>query len=120
VVAHVAWQSPSSLPSIYRRYARGQGAFYGKHLRRGDTFIACRALRDLVRAPWLLIRGLISRNRELLALAYGEITGLVPGIMAGLANRDGPGARRSHLRLVGSTRRWAGSCWPIRSWFRRC
>jgi GT2 family glycosyltransferase len=91
IVAHRAWQGSAALPSIYRRYARGQGAFYGKHLRRGDTFIARRALRDVVRAPWLLVRALVGRNRGLLELAYGEITGLVPGIIAGLANRNGPG-----------------------------
>jgi len=86
VVAHVAWQPHSALPSIYRRYARGQGAFYGKHLRRGDLFIARRAARDLVRGPWLVLRGVVSANRELLALAYGETTGLLPGLLAGLRN----------------------------------
>ena len=91
VVAHVAWQPASALPSIYRRYARGQGAFYGKHLRRGDTFIARRAARDLARAPWLLLRGTLTRNTELLALAHGEVTGLVPGLVSGLRN---PGRAR--------------------------
>jgi len=86
VVSHVAWQPASDLPAIYRRYARGQGAFYGKHLRRGDLFIARRVARDLLRAPWLLLRGVLSANRELLALAYGEITGLLPGVLAGLRN----------------------------------
>jgi GT2 family glycosyltransferase len=86
VVAHVGWQPQSALPSIYRRYARGQGAFYGKHLRRGDRFIARRAGRDLSRAPWLVLRGVVGRNRELRALAYGEMTGLLPGLLAGLRN----------------------------------
>jgi GT2 family glycosyltransferase len=86
VVAHVAWQPRSALASIYRRYARGQGAFYGKHLRRGDLFIARRAARDLVRAPWLMLRALVTFNRELLPLAYGEVTGLLPGLLAGLRN----------------------------------
>jgi GT2 family glycosyltransferase len=86
VVAHVGWQPRSALPSIYRRYARGQGAFYGKHLRRGDLFIARRTARDLVRCPWLMLRGVVSANRELLSLAYGEMTGLLPGLFAGLRN----------------------------------
>lgn len=87
VVRHVAWQHPARLVSLYRRYARGQGSFYGKHLRRGDLFIARRALRDLVRAPWLLIRGAVTGNRQLMAMGLGEVSGLLPGLVAGLGNR---------------------------------
>ena len=94
IVSHVGWQPQSALPSIYRRYARGQGAFYGKYLRRGDMFIARRAARDLARCPWLVLRGSLSRNRELRAMAYGELTGLIPGLLAGLRN---PGVVRSAL-----------------------
>jgi GT2 family glycosyltransferase len=100
-VAHVGWQPRSALRSIYRRYARGQGAFYGKYLRRGDRFVARRTARDLARGPWLLFRGITSGNQELLALAYGEITGLLPGVLTGLRNpgkevvaRRGKGVRR--------------------------
>jgi GT2 family glycosyltransferase len=87
VVCHLARHRPEDLPSLYRRYARGQGAFYGKWLRGGDLFIAGRAARDLVRAPWLLFRGLLTRNPELMAMGMGEVTGLLPGIAAGLRNR---------------------------------
>jgi GT2 family glycosyltransferase len=86
VVSHVGWQPPSALPAIYRRYAKGQGAFYGKYLRRGDLFIARRAARDLLRCLWLVMRGFMSRNPELRAMGYGEATGLVPGLLAGLRN----------------------------------
>ena len=48
---------------------------------------ACRAARDLIRAPWLLLRGLATRNVELVSMGRGEVAGLVPGIMAGLRNR---------------------------------
>jgi hypothetical protein len=75
---------------LYRRYARGQGAFYGTWLRRGDRFIAWRAARDLVRAPWLLARGVVTRNTELISMGRGEVAGLLPGIVAGLRN---PGIR---------------------------
>jgi GT2 family glycosyltransferase len=84
VVSHIAGQKTQDLYPIYRRYAYGQGSFYGKHLRRGDALIALRALRDTVRAPWLLLRGLLSRNASLVAMGRGEITGLVPGILVGL------------------------------------
>jgi GT2 family glycosyltransferase len=86
-VGHLARFTRSDLPALYRRYARGQGAFYGKHLRRGDGFIVRRALRDLLRAPWLLFRGLTTGNPELIAMGTGEVTGLPHGILAGLGNR---------------------------------
>jgi GT2 family glycosyltransferase len=82
VVRHVAWQR--DIGPIYRRYARGQGAFYGKFLRRGDRFIARRAARDLLRGPWLLARGLATRNHDLTAMGRGEVAGILPGILAGM------------------------------------
>jgi hypothetical protein len=51
IVSHVAWQARGELNDMYRRYARGQGAFYGKYVRRGDPFILRRMIRDFVRAP---------------------------------------------------------------------
>jgi GT2 family glycosyltransferase len=84
IVFHLAWQANDSLPALYERYARGQGAFYGKHLRRADLFIARRAARDLVRAPWLLLRGLLTGNDRLVAMGRGEVRGLLPGILAGM------------------------------------
>jgi hypothetical protein len=85
-VGHLARFTAADLPALHRRYARGQGAFYGKHLRQGDRFIARRALRDLLRAPWLLLRGLATRNAELIAMGKGEVIGLPRGILAGLRN----------------------------------
>jgi glycosyltransferase involved in cell wall biosynthesis len=84
-VRHVAWQR--DIGPIYRRYARGQGAFYGKFLRRGDRFIARRAARDLLRGPWLLARGLATRNHDLTAMGRGEVAGILPGILAGMRGR---------------------------------
>jgi GT2 family glycosyltransferase len=87
VVSHLARHRADDLAALYRRYARGQGAFYGKWLRRGDRFIARRAARDLARAPWLFVRGVVTGNSELVAMGAGEVRGLLPGIMAGLRNR---------------------------------
>ena len=86
VVQHLARHRVGDLPDLYRRYARGHGAFYGKWLRRGDLFILRRATRDVVRAPWLLARGVLSRNPDLVAMGRGEVLGLLPGILAGLRN----------------------------------
>jgi hypothetical protein len=49
-------------------------------------FIARRAARDLVRSAWLVVRSMVTANQELRALAYGEATGLLPGLLAGLRN----------------------------------
>jgi GT2 family glycosyltransferase len=87
VVAHLAWVDRRLRTSLYRRYARGQGSFYGKHIRGGDPFILMRAVRDMVRAPWLVLRGVVTGNRELLAMGLGELTGLPNGLLAGLRNR---------------------------------
>lgn len=86
VVSHLAWHEADALRALYERYARGQGAFYGKHLRRADLFIARRVVRDLVRVPWLLLRGALSLNDELIAMGLGEMRGLPSGLLAGLRN----------------------------------
>jgi GT2 family glycosyltransferase len=89
VVSHVAWQARHELKDVYRRYARGQGAFYGKYVRRGDPFIVWRAIRDLARSPWLVTRAALTRDPELMAMGVGELTGLPAGIVAGLRNAGG-------------------------------
>jgi hypothetical protein len=99
VVSHVAWQGRGEMKEVYRRYARGQGAFYGKYVRRGDPFIVTRAIRDLVRAPWLVTRAALTRNPELMAMGLGELTGLPAGLLAGLRN-PGHGTVRSSQRAV--------------------
>jgi GT2 family glycosyltransferase len=47
VVFHHDWRDASELDAVYARYARGQGALYGKHLRRGDLYIARFLVRDI-------------------------------------------------------------------------
>jgi GT2 family glycosyltransferase len=86
IVGHLARHRADDLPLLYRRYARGQGAFYGTWIRRGDLFILGRAMRDLIRGPWLLARGWWTRNNELIAMGRGEVAGLLPGIVSGLGN----------------------------------
>jgi GT2 family glycosyltransferase len=98
IVSHLAWQTAETLSALYERYARGQGAFYGKYLRRADLFIARRAARDLVRAPWLLLRGLLTGNGQLVAMGRGEIQGLLPGILAGATNSAPRRSRRDPAR----------------------
>jgi GT2 family glycosyltransferase len=89
-VRHLDWREPDELAMTYRRYARGQGGFYGLYIRRRDWFIARRALRDLVLAPWLLLRGSTSRDPDLLMVARAQIAELLPGIVAGFRSERRP------------------------------
>jgi len=93
IVQHLAWRTAAELALTYRRYARSQGGFYGTYLRRGDRFIMARALFDTARAPWLLLRGAATRNRELIAIGRAYLTELPRGILSGLMAAGTTGAR---------------------------
>ena len=56
VVVHEDWRTPEELDRLYVRYARGEGFFYAKHLRRGDL----RMVYFLARALLWGLRGLAS------------------------------------------------------------
>ena len=52
VVHHRDWRTREELERLYVRYARSQGALYGKHLARGDLRIARFLVRDLRTGLW--------------------------------------------------------------------
>jgi GT2 family glycosyltransferase len=54
VVFHHDWREPEQLERLYVQYARGEGFFYAKHLRRGDL----RMLRFVARSLISALRGL--------------------------------------------------------------
>jgi len=83
-VRHLDWRSPAELAATYRRYARGQGGFYGLYLRQGDWFIVRRTLRDVVRGMWLLGRSKLSRTRDVTQTSGAHLFDLLAGILAGL------------------------------------
>jgi GT2 family glycosyltransferase len=82
-VAHVAWRHRAQVRETYRRYARSQGGFYGHYLRRGDRFIARRIAYELLRAPWLALRGLATGNHDLSNMGRAYLAQLVPGMIDG-------------------------------------
>lgn len=47
VVWHHAWRTPEQMEQLYRDYARGEGVFYGKHLRAGEMRVLRYLLSDL-------------------------------------------------------------------------
>jgi GT2 family glycosyltransferase len=90
VLVHLGWRDAGQRQDLYRRYARAQGFFYGKHIGRGDLFICLRAARDLLRGPLRWTRGIVKGDADMRASGCASTTHLLPGIAAGLW-------RESHL-----------------------
>jgi len=88
VLYHYHWRDEAARVARYADYARGQGAFYGKHLRRGDPLVLLQALRDLARSPVRWARGVVSGDRELARNGRESTLNLLPGIIAGFRRRD--------------------------------
>jgi GT2 family glycosyltransferase len=86
VVKHFGWRDESKRMVMYKDYARSHGGFYGKHLRKGDWFIALRAVIHHLRALRRWMRGVVFGDREMVLIGRAYFTGLLPGIIAGLRN----------------------------------
>ena len=93
VVWHTAWRTPEQLADAYVGYARGQGKFYGKHLRRGDLRLVGSVAAQLYAGMRGLAAGLIRRRPRWSDPRRGILRGLPPGLVAGWREAK-PGARR--------------------------
>ena len=83
VVRHNDWRSKEDLERLFVRYARGSGAVYGKHLRRGDPHIARFLLNDFVAAlhgKIRLLRGRPSWTDPRQSILLGLLGGLIFGL----------------------------------------
>ena len=89
VVRHYGWRDTGERGEQYRTYARSHGAFYGKYLRRGDGFIALRAVAHYLRALRRLLRGIAAGNAEDARIARAYLTWLIPGAVAGFRSKAG-------------------------------
>jgi GT2 family glycosyltransferase len=83
-VRHYSWRDKSKRSIRYKNYAQSHGGFYGKYLRKGDWFIALRVVIHHLRALRRWLYGLITGNQELALYGRAYLTGLLPGIIAGL------------------------------------
>jgi GT2 family glycosyltransferase len=83
VVDHHDWRSPDDLERLYVRYARGEGFFYAKHLRRGDLRMLRFVARDLAWALRGLASGLVTRREPWTDSRRGILRGLPGGFAAG-------------------------------------
>jgi GT2 family glycosyltransferase len=84
VVRHFGWRDEGERSVQYKDYARSHGGFYGKYLHRGDWFIALRAATHHGRALRRWVQGILTGNQELALYGWSYMTGLLPGIIAGL------------------------------------
>jgi GT2 family glycosyltransferase len=83
-VRHFGWRDETTRSIQYQEYARSHGGFYGKYLRKGDWFIALRAILHHIRAFRRWVIGTAIGNDELALYGRAYLTGLLPGIVAGL------------------------------------
>lgn len=86
---HYHWRDAGQRAARYADYARSQGGFYGTHLRQGDGLILQQTIRALVRSPVRWLRGMVTRDSELIENGRAHTFNLLPGIIAGLRRKDG-------------------------------
>jgi GT2 family glycosyltransferase len=83
VVWHHAWRDGTQLDSLYQRYARAQGAFYAKHLRRGDLTMLRFIAKDYAVAIGASAAAAIRGKPPLTPWRRGVFRGLPAGLRAG-------------------------------------
>ena len=83
VVYHHDWRSADELRRLYVRYARGQGFFYAKHLRRGDLTMLRWIGRDLYWAARGAAAARIKRRPDWVDPRRGIARGLPAGLARG-------------------------------------
>jgi GT2 family glycosyltransferase len=83
VVEHHDWRTPAQLVELYVRYARGEGFFYAKHLRRGDLRMLLFIGRALVWGTRGVLSGLVKRREAWTDPRRGLIRGLPGGLLDG-------------------------------------
>lgn len=105
LVWHHDWRSPRDLARRYVAYARGQGAFYAKHLWAGDLRMLRFIARDLRMGVHSLAGRVLRRRPAWADPRSGIPAGLVPGLLAGTVQAwrlDGPPWRQRGRRAVSS------------------
>jgi cellulose synthase/poly-beta-1,6-N-acetylglucosamine synthase-like glycosyltransferase len=90
LVHHLGWRNAAERAEQYRSYGFSQGGFYGAYLRRGDLFIALRALVHLLRSLRRWCRGLWRGDSELARNGRAYVLGFWPGLAAGLRSSRSP------------------------------
>lgn len=84
VVRHHDWRSADELRRLYVRYARGQGFFYAKHLRRGDRTMLRWIGRDVYWAARGAVAARVRRRPGWIDPRRGIARGLPGGFVRGV------------------------------------
>ena len=113
LVWHAAWRTPAELADVYTGYARGQGKFYGKHLRAGDFSLLAPVARELYAGVRGLTDGIGRHDSHPLDPRRKIIRGLIPGLVAGWRTA-GSAAESAPERGDGALRRMARRFGPLR------
>ena len=87
-VRHFGWRDKNNRARQYFSYARSHGGFYGKYLRKGDMFIALRAILHFGRALRRWVRGTVAGDEEMALLGRAYVFGLLPGMLTGIRRND--------------------------------
>ena len=83
VTYHVPWRDKGQLTATYQAYAWTQGAFFGKHLRRGDWSMLLRVGISLIRGGRSLMSGILHNDYDRRTRGFAKLTLLLPGLVAG-------------------------------------
>ena len=92
VVTHRSWRSGSQQVRLFRSYGVGQGAFYGKHVRRGDLHMAARMARNLWDAGRDLGGAILLARSQDVRASSAFARGLVAGFVRAACRGNGAGA----------------------------
>ena len=90
IICHFGWRDRNQRLDQYRSYARCHAAFFGKHLRRGDSLIALRAAIHLARAIRRWVSGIVRRDKDMAANGRCYTLEFFPGLISGLRSNIKP------------------------------
>ena len=83
VVTHLGWRDETGRAGQYGGYGRSHGGFLGWYVRRGDLFIAVRALVHLARAARRWLVGGLRGDAEMARNGRAYVVNLGPGFITG-------------------------------------
>jgi GT2 family glycosyltransferase len=88
IVHHYHWRDEEQMVKTHREYALGQGAFFGKHLRRGDLSMVVRIALHLFRNVRSIIRNFKEKDQLKRDISLPRILWFFEGIILGVRGEE--------------------------------